>query len=61
MKYRIEIDPRPEELGGGWRLRLIEDGEEVGGGVYPPDEYDDALADGQAWMFDHLNADLQPL
>lgn len=28
-----QIDPRPAELGGGWRLRLIEDGEEVGGGV----------------------------
>ena len=26
-------DPRPAELGGGWRLRLLENGEEVGGGV----------------------------
>ena len=24
--YRYEIDPRPTELGGGWRLRLFEDG-----------------------------------
>ncbi|MET3109333.1 hypothetical protein AAKU58_004185 [Oxalobacteraceae bacterium GrIS 1.18] len=30
-----EINPRPTELGGGWRLRLLEDGEEVGGGVFP--------------------------
>lgn len=34
MKYSYEINPRPIELGGGWRLRLIEDGEEVGGGVF---------------------------
>ena len=35
---RFEIDPRAPELGGGWRLRLIEDGEEVGGGVFPASE-----------------------
>ena len=35
--YRIE--PRPADLGGGWRLRLIEDGEEVG-----------ALAEASAWL-----------
>ncbi len=34
-----EINPRPTELGGGWRLRLFEDGEEVGGGVFPLSEY----------------------
>jgi plasmid rolling circle replication initiator protein Rep len=35
-KRSYEISPRAPELGGGWRLRLIEDGEEVGGGVFPP-------------------------
>lgn len=35
MRYSYEINPRPVELGGGWRLRLIEDGQEVGGGVFP--------------------------
>jgi hypothetical protein len=35
MKYSYEVTPRPAELGGGWRLRLLEDGEEVGGGVFP--------------------------
>lgn len=35
MQYSYEITPRPAELGGGWRLRLLEDGEEVGGGVFP--------------------------
>ena len=31
--YGYAIDPRPADLGGGWRLRLLENGEEVGGGV----------------------------
>lgn len=35
MKYSYEITARPAELGGGWRLKLLEDGEEVGGGVFP--------------------------
>lgn len=35
MQYSYEITPRPAELGGGWRLRLLEDGQEVGGGVFP--------------------------
>src|SRR5476651_2453454 len=29
MQFSYEITPRPVELGGGWRLRLLEDG--VGG------------------------------
>lgn len=32
MKYSYEILPR---TAGGWRLRLLEDGEEVGGGAFP--------------------------
>jgi len=36
-----EIEPRPDKLGGGWRLRLIEDGVELGGGVFPLAEYAD--------------------
>jgi len=35
MRYSYDITPRPVELGGGWRLRLLEDGDEVGGGVFP--------------------------
>lgn len=43
MDYSYEINPRPLELGGGWRLRLLEDGVEVGGGVFTPVEgIDDA-------------------
>jgi len=57
-----KIDPRPAELGGGWRLRLFEDGEEVGGGVFPPVDtledaelaekaaYDDALSEASVWL-----------
>jgi hypothetical protein len=50
-----DIAPRPAELGGGWRLRLLENGEDVGGGVYPLGDdgeraaYCDALHDGEAW------------
>lgn len=35
MNCTYEITPRAAELGGGWNLRLLEDGEEVGGGVFP--------------------------
>lgn len=35
-EYSYEILPRPVELGGGWRLRLLEGDVEVGGGVFPP-------------------------
>lgn len=37
--YCYEITPRPADLGGGWRLRLLEKGEEVGGGVFPLSAY----------------------
>lgn len=63
MEYSYEITPRPANLGGGWRLRLLKDGVEVGGGVFPPvtadfeDEkdalqaaYDDAESDAYAWL-----------
>lgn len=36
MTYSYEITPRPVELGGGWRLRLLEGDQEMGGGVFPP-------------------------
>jgi hypothetical protein len=47
MQRTYEILPRPEHLGGGWKLTLIEDGEEAGGGVFPVPE-DDPQA-GIAW------------
>lgn len=39
-KYTYEVLPR---TAGGWRLRLLDDGEEVGGGAFPlpwPDDQD---------------------
>ena len=61
MIYAHTITPRPPELGGGWRLRLLEDGEEVGGGVFPPADradpaealqaaFDEAEAEAEAWL-----------
>jgi hypothetical protein len=62
MDKSYEISPRPVELGGGWRLRLLEDGQEVGGGVFPPVEdiedateaqqaaHDDAEATAYEWL-----------
>ena len=63
MPFSYEITPRPVELGGGWRLRLLEDGVEVGGGVFPPVRgdfedkkdalqaaYDDAESEAYAWL-----------
>lgn len=62
MDYTYEIIPRPVNVGGGWRLRLLEDDEEVGGGVFPPVEgivdakealqaaFDDAESEAYAWL-----------
>lgn len=35
-----EVVARPAELGGGWKVRFLVDGEEVGGGVFPADPAD---------------------
>ena len=35
MKYSYKVIPHPVKPGGGWRLRMLENGEEVGGGVFP--------------------------
>ncbi|MDM5182036.1 hypothetical protein PO883_33215 [Massilia sp. DJPM01] len=45
MKYSYEIIPRSVEVGGGWRLRLLEDDVEVGGGVFPPSDFAENEAD----------------
>lgn len=51
-QYSYEINPRPESLGGGWKLRLLDDGEEVGGGVFEPGDngYCDALGTAHLWL-----------
>lgn len=45
MSYEYHVTSRPQALGGGYRLQLLENGEEVGGGVFPgasfyPDQVD---------------------
>lgn len=47
MVYEYEIVPR---AAGGWRLRLLENDVEVGGGVFPANEYEDAEAEALEWM-----------
>lgn len=55
MIYNYEILPRPVELGGGWRLRLLEDGVEVGGGVFPPVDHTENESD--ALKLAHFDAE----
>lgn len=62
MLFSYEITLHPVELGGGWRLRLLEGGEEVGGGVFPPVDgiedakealqaaWEDAEAEAYSWL-----------
>jgi hypothetical protein len=63
VEYGFEIRSRNADLGGGWALRLFEDGEEMGGGVFPLAAYQgatakearkmalaDALAEAESWI-----------
>lgn len=45
MSLSFEIIPRLPEVGGGWRLRLLQDDVEVGGGIFPPSEHAENEAD----------------
>jgi hypothetical protein len=64
MKCSYTIELRAAELGGGWRLRLIEDGQEVGGGVFLPEDGHDtevaalqaAFDDAEATAYDWLDS-----
>lgn len=58
MTHAYTITPRLLEVGGGWRLRLLEDGEEVGGGAFPLAAFDGA-ADPQQAAFDDAEAEGQ--
>lgn len=63
-KYRYEIQPRAEALGGGWRLLCFESDIEVMGGVFPCSEgeseeakneaYSEALAQANEWLESRL-------
>jgi len=52
MKYSYEITLRPVDLGGGWRLRLLEGSEEMGGGVFPIDQERVTSQNGIDWWND---------
>lgn len=63
--YSYEIAERPNELGGGWRLKLLQDGMEVGGAVQPGgseeenvDAYNDLIAEAQDWLESRPQAEL---
>jgi len=56
-RFSYTITPRAPHVGGGWRLQLLEDGQEVGGGIYPvteevtsDDAHQEAMDDGEAWL-----------
>ncbi len=63
---RYEIEPRRPEFGGGWRLRMIEDGREVGSGVFPApadeaankEAYADAMDEAESWLASRLETPL---
>lgn len=50
--FSYEVIPRPPSVGGGWRLRLLEDDQEQGGGVFGPEDedYSDAQEVGERWI-----------
>ena len=65
LTHKYQIDPRPEALGGGWKLTLFEADcpggsgcagsfEEVGGGVFEAGQegYSAALETAQGWLSD---------
>lgn len=55
MIHTFEITPRPLSVGGGWKMQLFEDGQEVGGGVFPAgdDGYCDAYETASQWLADY--------
>ena len=56
IEYSYQIDPRSADLGGDWRLCLLESGDEVGGGVFPLSEYASA-ENAEANIFDTATPD----
>lgn len=54
--YSFEVAPRPESVGGGWKLTFYQDKEEMAGGIFPPgdDGYSDAYQEGFDWQYQRL-------
>lgn len=56
-KFSYHINPRSDNVGGGYQLKLLEDGQEVGGGVFPvtpetdaDEAYVQAADAGEEWL-----------
>ena len=61
MARSYEIKPRPTRFGGGWILTMLEDGEEMGRGVYPLPDLPEPFTDDDEYQFvmDALHAEAQ--
>ena len=57
MRYEYEIEPRPLDIGGGWRLRLLDNGLVVGHGDYPLSVFADAGSRKEVEKLAYLTAD----
>lgn len=57
--YEFKIVARPANVGGGWRLQLLKNAKEVGGGVFPSGHrgYIDAREEGDTWLFSRPDDD----
>jgi hypothetical protein len=68
MLRTYKIHPRPADLGGGWNLKLYEDDQEAGSGVYLAREEDshvggewwNGLPDTQQWHWLMMAASSMP-
>jgi hypothetical protein len=51
MERSYQINPCPVEGGSGWKLTLFENGQEVGGGIFPPGNagHATAMETGESW------------
>jgi hypothetical protein len=63
-RFGYVITPRAPHVGGGWRLQMLEDGQEVGCSLHPAasqaetdDAYQEAMEDGEAWLLSRGAAD----
>ena len=58
MARSYEIKERPANLGGGWCLKMYQDGEEMGAGVYPlPELVEPSDNDELKFALDALHAE----
>lgn len=63
-RFTYHINARGDDVGGGYRLKLMDNGEEVGGGAFPltdettdDDAHADAFEAGEAWLLSRGETD----